>query len=247
MSSLLASVSFLSQVLSVTILSGIQFREDQAGFLAGALAGMMTETGVVGVVAGNEIPPVKRFRQAFDNGARYVRPDIELLGVYLPTFTDPALGASAAEQMIGEGADVIFGAGGQTGSGAIKTAAEQGVYVIGVDQDEYYTTFGRGDAPGAAYLLTSAVKRVDIAVYTQIQAVLDGTFVGNGNVLYDAANQGIGYADYHETSDDVPATVKERMESILQQLADGSLTTGVDLVSGDLDPQTIPEATPFVD
>jgi basic membrane protein A len=226
-------------------LVGIQFREDQAGFLAGAIAGMMTQTNTVGFIGGVEIPPVKKFKNAFDNGAQYVNPDINLLGVYIPSFTDSALGASTAEQMIGEGADVIFGAGGQTGSGGIRAAAERGIFVIGVDQDEYNTTFGRGETPGSEYLLTSAVKRVDVAVYTEIEAVLNGTFEGNGIVVFEAANDGVGYADYHDSADAVPDAVKARMEEILQMLADGSLTTGVDPVSGDLDPDTIPEPNPF--
>lgn len=226
-------------------LVGLQFREDQAGFLAGALAGMMTESGTVGVIAGVEIPPVMRFKNGFDNGARYVNPDVNLLGVYLPTFTDPALGSSTAEQFVGEGADVVFGAGGPTGSGAIKAAAEQGAYVIGVDQDEYVTTFGGGESPGAENVLSSAIKRVDVAVSDQIRAFVEGTFEGNGIALYEAANDGIGYADYHETADEVPEEVKQRMEEILQMLSEESLTTGVDPVSGTLDEATIPEPVPF--
>jgi len=226
-------------------LVGLQFREDQAGFLAGALAGMMTESGTVGIIAGVEIPPVMRFKNGFDNGAQYVNPDVNLLGVYLPTFTDPALGSSTAEQFVGEGADVVFGAGGPTGSGAIKAAAEQSVYVIGVDQDEYITTFGNGESPGAENILSSAIKRVDVAVSDQIRAFVEGTFEGNGIALYEAANDGIGYADYHETADQVPEEVKQQMEEILQMLADESLTTGVDPVSGTLDKATIPEPVPF--
>lgn len=224
---------------------GLQFREDQAGFLAGALAAMMSESGTIGVVAGQEIPPVKKFRNGFDNGAKYVRPDINLLGVYLPTFIDPALGASTAQQLIGEGADVIFGAGGPTGSGGVKAAAEQGVYVIGVDQDEYGTTFAGGTSPGADRILTSAIKRVDNAVYDQLAKVVDGSFTGNGIAIYEASNEGVGYADYHDTADAVPDAVKAKMEEILTALADGTLTTGVDPVSGDVDEATVPEASPY--
>jgi basic membrane protein A and related proteins len=227
-------------------LVGIQFREDQAGFLAGAMAGMMTETGTVGVVAGLEIPPVVRFRNGFDNGARYVFPDINLLGTYVPSFTDSAQGITTAQQMLGEGADVIFGAGGQMGSAAIAYAAQEGAYVIGVDQDEYNTTFERGATPGVENLLTSAVKRVDVAVYDQIRQVLEGTFEGDGIVLYEAANDGVGYADFHEAADAIPDSVKQRMQEILTKLADGSLTTGVDPASGEIDAATIPEPEPFV-
>jgi basic membrane lipoprotein Med (substrate-binding protein (PBP1-ABC) superfamily) len=226
-------------------LVGLQFREDQAGFLAGALAAMMSESGTIGIVAGQEIPPVKRFKNGFDNGARYVRPDINLLGVYLPTFIDPALGASSAEQMIGEGADVIFGAGGPTGSGAIKAAAEKGVFVIGVDQDEYLTTFARGSAPGANRILSSAIKRVDVAVATEIGKVAEGVFKGNGIELFDAAGEGVGLADFHETADLVPDAVKVRLDEIFKALAEGTLSTGVNAVSGDVDPATVPEPKPY--
>ncbi len=226
-------------------LIGLQFREDQAGFLAGALAAMMTESGTVGVVAGVEIPPVKKFRNGFDNGAQYVNPDINLLGVYVPSFIDPALGASTAEQLIGEGADVIFGAGGPTGSGGIAAAAASGAYVIGVDQDEYTTTFGGGSAPGADRILSSAIKRVDVSVYDQIKAVIDGTFAGNGIAIYEAENDGIGLADFHDTDGDIPAAVKAKLEEIFAALADGTLNTGVDPVSGDIDEATVPEPSPL--
>ncbi|MCG8349117.1 MAG: BMP family ABC transporter substrate-binding protein [Chloroflexales bacterium] len=226
-------------------LVGLQFREDQGGFLAGAVAGMMTQSNVIGIVGGEEIPPVKKFRNSYENGARYVNPDVNILGVYVPSFIDPVAGASNAQQMIGEGADVIFGAGGPTGSGAIGAAAEAGVFVIGVDQDEYTTTFDSGAAPNADKILTSAIKRVDVAVYDQVKSVVENNFQGGGIAIYEASNEGVGIADYHDAADAIPDAVKQRMDEILQKLADGSLTTGVDPVSGDLDEATIPEAEPF--
>lgn len=224
---------------------GLTFREDQAGFLAGALAAMVSESGTVGIVAGQEIPPVKKFKNGYDNGARYVRPEINLLGVYLPTFIDPALGASTAEQMIGEGADVIFGAGGPTGTGAIKAAAERGVFVIGVDQDEFVTTFANGSAPGADRIISSAIKRVDVAVATEIGKVIDGTFVGNGVEVFDAASDGVGLADFHDAAANVTPAMQAKLDEIFAGLADGSLTTGVDPASGDLVEAEIPEPNPF--
>ncbi|MBP1465991.1 BMP family ABC transporter substrate-binding protein [Candidatus Chloroploca sp. M-50] len=226
-------------------LVGLQFREDQAGFLAGALAAMVSESGTIGIVAGQEIPPVKKFRHGFDNGARYVRPDINLLGVYLPTFIDPALGASTAEQMISDDADVIFGAGGPTGTGAIKAAAERGAYVIGVDQDEFVTTFANGASPGADRILSSAIKRVDVAVYNEVKAVVDGTFEGNGIALFDAAGDGVGLADFHMAADSVTPAMQTKLDEIFASLADGSLNTGVDPASGDLLTDQIPESNPF--
>ena len=209
---------------------GILFREDQGGFLAGAMAGLLTESGTVGVVGGLEVvPPVVRFVNGFEQGAKFIDESVNVLSVYTDSFTDPAQGASAAQQFLGEGADVIFGAGGQTGSGAVSAAAESGAWGIGVDQDEYFTTFSGGDAPGSEFLATSAVKRVDLGVFTQIAEFLDGGFAG-GIFTLDAANGGITYADFHDA--DIPEDVATRIEEIRAGLADGSIETGVDPVTG---------------
>src|SRR3990170_540592 len=213
---------------------GIQYREDQGGFLAGAMAAMMTESGTVAGVYGIDIPPVVKFRNGFEQGARYVNPDINLLGVYIDDFVAPDRGASAAEQFLGEGADVIFGAGGPTGSGGIKRAAEEGIWVIGVDQDEYFTTFGQGTTPGSEFLMSSAVKRVDLGVYDQIFGFLSGTDAGGALYILDASNGGITYAPVHDAA--VPTDVLDRLEAIRAGLADGSIQTGVDPISGELLP-----------
>ncbi len=209
---------------------GVLFREDQGGFLAGVAAGLLTESNVVGVVGGREdVPPVVRFVNAFRTGVLSVNPDARVLEVYNESFTDTAKGVSDAQQFIGEGADVIFGAGGKTGSAAVQEATEQGKWGIGVDQDEYFTTFDGGNAPGADRLATSAVKRVDLAVFANIVAALDGTFAG-GIFTLDAANGGITYAPAHDA--DVPADVTAKLEETRAGLADGSIDTGVDPVTG---------------
>jgi uncharacterized surface protein with fasciclin (FAS1) repeats len=156
------------------------------------------------------------------------------LGVYLPSFTDPAAGGAAANSAIGEGADVVFGAGGPTGSGGIKEAAQGGTLVIGVDQDEYLTTFSNGEAPGAENLISSAVKRVDQAVYLALQALVEGgeAFPGGSNLILSAANDGVGFAEAHDA--EIPEEVTTQMEAILAGLKDGSIVTGVDPVSGAL-------------
>jgi basic membrane protein A len=212
---------------------GLVFREDQAGFMAGVLAGQMTESKTVGIVAGMEIPPVKKFRNGYENGVKYICPDCKTIGVYIDSFTDPARGKAAAESQIAEGADVIFGAGGPTGSGGILGAAQQGTWVIGVDQDEYFTTFKGGSEAGADKLLSSAMKRVDVAVYTAIQEANEGTFEGR-TALFDAASNGVGLAPFHDTESAVPDEVKAKLDETFQMLADGSLETGVDPVTGDL-------------
>jgi ABC-type uncharacterized transport system permease subunit/basic membrane lipoprotein Med (substrate-binding protein (PBP1-ABC) superfamily) len=205
---------------------GLLFAEDQAGFLAGALAGYMTQSNVVGVVAGDRIPPVIKFRKGFTNGASFVNPKIKVLGEYIESFTDPEKGRVVARSFIQQSADVVFGAGGQTGSGGIQAAASDGAWAIGVDQDEWVTTFDKGRAPGADRLLSSAVKRVDNAVREAIRRAVEGEFVGE-STLFDAGNQGIGLAPYHGAEDAIPEQTKGRIDELAAGLRSGTIKTGV--------------------
>jgi basic membrane protein A len=211
-------------------MAGVVFNEDESGYIAGVLAASLSESGVIGVVAGREdVPPVVKFVNGYTAGAKSVNPDIRVLSIYNESFTDIAKGASDAAQFIGEGADVIFGAGGQTGSGGIAAAAEAGVWAIGVDQDEYYTTFASGSAPGSEYLASSAVKRVDIATFRLIADSIQDQFEG-GLVVGTAANDLITYAEPHDA--DIPAEVTAAVEAARVGLADGSITTGVCGIDG---------------
>jgi basic membrane lipoprotein Med (substrate-binding protein (PBP1-ABC) superfamily)/uncharacterized surface protein with fasciclin (FAS1) repeats len=232
------------------------FREDQAGFLVGVMAALVTESNIIGGVYGRDVPAVVKFRHGFEEGARYINPDITVLGQYTDRFDAPALGATIAEQFIGEGADVIFGAGGGTGTGGIQYAAEQGVYVIGVDQDEYLTNFGAGDSPGAEFIISSALKSVDVGVFDML-AALSGdttyTFLGGGTYMLEAANNGIGFAPRHDS--DLSDEVVARVQEVFELLKAGELETNVDPVTGafivepeNMQPETMmtaePEATP---
>ncbi len=192
---------------------GLVFAEEQSGFMAGALAGLMSKSKIIGMVAGVEIPPVIRFRKGYEAGVKHVCADCETLGVYIDSFIDPARGKTAAMSQIDEGADVIFGGGGTTGSGAILGATQAGVWSIGVDQDEYLTTFKEGRTPGANKLLSSAMKRVDNAVYGAVKQAVEGTFSG-GTVKYDASNGGVGLAPFHETAASIPDAVKAQLKAI---------------------------------
>jgi len=203
------------------------FKEDQAGYIAGTIAALVSQSNTIGVVGGIEaVPPVQRFVKGYEAGAKAQKPDITVRSVYLPSFTDPAGGGEAARSQIAEGADVIFGAGGQTGSGAIQSAAKEGAYVIGVDQDEYNTTFKKGSVEGADKLITSAIKRVDNAVFDAIQSVVDGTYTSEPYVG-DAANDGIGYAEAHDAAAVVTAEIKAKADEVKQGLADGTIQTNV--------------------
>ena len=209
---------------------GVLFNEDEGGYMAGVLAASLSESGIIGVVGGREdVPPVVKLVNGYEVGAKSVNPDIQVLKIYNESFTAPDKGASDAQQFIGEGADVIFGAGGLTGSGGVSAATQQGVWGIGVDQDEYFSTFDGGAAPGAEKLASSAVKRVDLGVFVQIVNALKGEFAG-GIFALTAANDGITYAPPHDAA--VPEDALAAVEAARQGLADGSITTGLDPATG---------------
>ncbi len=217
----------------VANLVGLQFREDQGGFLAGAMAALMTEAGTVGGVYGPDIPPVMKFRNGFEQGVAYINPEVTVLGTYAEDFEIPTVGAEIALTMVGEGADVIFGAGGRTGTGAIRAAAVEGAMVIGVDLDQYFTDFDGGEAPGAENIITSAIKRVDNGVFAMVAAAVTGEgFPDNSTFIVEIANEGIELASAHDA--DVPDEVWEKLDEIYNGLLDGSIETGVDPVLGSL-------------
>jgi basic membrane protein A len=212
----------------LTNYAGLNFPEDQAGFLVGALAAMMTKTNKIGSVCGTDaVPPVWRFGEGYRAGAAYINPAVEVFVVYHSdvgfdkTFTDPEWGAATADTMIDNGADVIFGAGGKTGNGAVIEAAAKGVYGIGVDTDQYYTL-----PEAAPKLLSSAMKLITPGVAEMIDLAKKAQ---GGGAAFPAGNFAgkAGYAPYHDLEDKVPADVKTRMEDINAKLLSGALQTNV--------------------
>jgi basic membrane protein A len=206
---------------------GLNFPEDNAGFLVGALAAMMSESGKIGAVCGTDaVPPVWRFGEGYKAGAAYADgmkgSATEVFVVYHSdvgfdkTFTDPEWGASTAKSMMDQGADAIFGCGGITGNGAITAAAQAGAYAIGVDTDQYLTL-----PEAAPRMLSSAMKLITPGVFELIQMAKDGKFPV-GNYLGDAS-----YAPFHDLDSEVPADVKAEMEKINTGLLDGSIKTNV--------------------
>jgi basic membrane protein A and related proteins len=222
---------------------GLQFREEQAGFLVGALAALVAnefEEDTIAGVYGLSIPPVVRFRNGYEQGALLINPDWELgtniLGVYASSFIDEPQGVSLAQQFMGEDAFVIFGAGGPTGSAAIKEAASQGVYVVGVDKDEYFSTFGNGEREGSEFLISSALKGVDQGVYDAIAFLAEGDMdawneYGGGVYVLDAALGGVGFAPRHD-ADSVPEELYEQVDEILEGLISGDIVLDIDPGSG---------------
>ena len=203
-------------------LAGLIFPEDKSGFLAGALAGMLTETNIVGAVLGTDlVPPVVAFKEGWENGARHTNPDVETISTYHPggldvAFGDPDWGASTARQVLDQGADVIFGAGGATGNGAlIEVASADGAYCVGVDTDQWNTV-----PEAQPCLVTSAMKLITPGVAALIEAAQAGEFPG-GNYLGD-----VGLAPFHDFDNVVTDEMRATLEEVLAGLNDGSIATG---------------------
>ena len=200
-------------------LAGLMFPEAKAGFMAGALAGMLTETNIVGAVLGTDlVPPVVFFKEGWENGARYTNPDVETISTYHPggldvAFGDPEWGATTARQALDQGADIIFGAGGATGNGAlIEVAGEAGALCVGVDSDQWFTV------PEAhPCLVTSAMKLIDVGVAELIAQAHAGTMEG-GNYFGE-----VGLAPHHDFDGIVTSEMRDTLAAVMAGLDDGSI------------------------
>jgi len=204
---------------------GLNFPEDNAGFLVGALAAMMSKSNKIGAVCGTDaVPPVWRFGEGYKAGAAYADrakgTSTEVSVIYHSdnndAFTDPEWGEATARSMINQGADVIFGCSSVIGTGAVTVAAQAGAYAIGVDADQYLTL-----PQAAPRILSSAMKLITPGVFDLIKLSKDGNFP-SGNYLGD-----VSYAPFHDLENEVPAEVTAMMEEINAGLRDGSIKTNV--------------------
>jgi basic membrane protein A len=203
----------------LTNVTSLMSAEDEPAYLAGVLAGCMTETGIVATVAGQEIPPVVRLLTGFENGARSSRPDVTTLHQYIPDFNDPDTGQVVGQGFISDGADVIFAAAGNTGNGGLLAAKQGGVMAIGVDVDQYLSYPDVADA-----LLTSAVKNVDVAAHRAVNDYVNGK-LAPGIRLGTLNNGGVGLAPYHDWDDRIPQECKDQVTAAEAEVkADPTIT-----------------------
>lgn len=205
--------------------AGLIFPEDQLGFLAGALAAMMSESHQIGAVCASDgIPSIWRLGEGYAAGAGYIDQLNESTTTvfvihndsFNESFIDPEWGAETARAMINQGADVIFGCGGLTGDGAIITAAQEDTYAIGVNIDQYWTL-----PEAAPWMLSSVTKLITPGVFELIKLSKEGNFPG-GDFPWV-----VGYAPFHDLDGKVPPAVKEQLETIRSGLVDGSIETNV--------------------
>jgi len=201
---------------------GIQFASEQVGYLAGTLAGLMSHSDIIGGLGGYEIPPVTAFTHAYRNGAQCANPSVTTIISYTNDFSNPGLGEQYARGMISRGADVIFSAAGATGNGAIITATRLGVWAIGVDTDQYYSVFMSGTITGSTYLLTSAMKRTDNAVFLSISDVVSGLFTP-GTITYTLEVGGVELAPFHQAEEAIHSDVRLMLDWVKMAIIDGRI------------------------
>jgi basic membrane protein A len=192
---------------------GLLFKEQEAGYLAGYLAGLWAKDNnatTVSTVGGQKIPPVDHYIAGFQAGAKKANPGIKTLNAYSQDFVDQAKCKEIALDQIAQGSKVVFQVAGQCGLGALDAAKEKGVQGIGVDADQAYL----GD-----FILTSALKKVDVAVFDAIKRVQDGTFKGGTDVIATVENGGVGLGQIG------PAGTKyeDQIKDVTDQLAAGDI------------------------
>ena len=190
----------------------LMFKQEQASYLVGYVAGLMTETNNIGFVLGNASETMHLFGYGYIAGATDANPDIKVQQYNAASFADAAGGKTAATTMVTNGADIIFHAAGGTGVGVIDGCKEAGIYAIGVDSDQSYL------APDT--IITSAMKRVDVAVETVCKEAIDGTVKG-GVETYELSNGGV---DIAPTTTLLPDDVISQVEDVKQKIISGEIT-----------------------
>lgn len=213
-------------------LTGLVFAEDKIGYLAGALAALMSKSGQIGaVLASDALPSMQRYGEGFLAGAASISTEVEAMVVYHnevgldESFSDPEWGAATANSLVDSGTDIIFGAGGATGNNAIVTAVTRGAYAIGADTDQYYAL-----PVAAPHLYASVLKLIAPGIMELINtargAQAETAVFPSGN--YEGQ---IGISPYHDLVSSVPDEIKARMTGLIQNLLSGETQTGVTITN----------------
>lgn len=189
----------------------LMFEQAQASYLVGYVAGLTTKTNTIGFVLGMSTDTMNEFGYGYCAGALDANPDVQIKQVNANSFADTAAGKTAANNMIADGADVIFHAAGGTGLGVIDACKEAGIWAIGVDSDQSVV------APDT--ILTSAMKRVDIACYEEAKATLEGT-IEPGVKTFSLADAGV---DLAPTVDNLDQEVLQKVNEVKEKIISGEI------------------------
>lgn len=208
--------------------TSISFAQNQGSFLAGAAAAMFTkktdiegvnEQNIIGWVGGMDIPVLHDFYTGYEQGAKYIDPDIKILQAFAGSWNDPLKGKELTLAQYGQGADIVMNVASGTGAGILEAAKEAGKYAIGVDLNQ------DGDQPG--HVLTSMIKRVDNACYLVIQSVVNGTFKGGSTQYLTLKEGGVSLTDFsvmkEALKDKFPDDIVKACEEISEKIANGEI------------------------
>jgi basic membrane protein A and related proteins len=193
---------------------GLLFKEQQSGYLAGYLAGLYAKDNnitTISSVGGQKIPPVDHYIAGYQAGAKAANPSIKTLNAYSQDFVDQAKCKEIALSQIARGSGVVFQVAGQCGLGALDAAKEKGKQGIGVDADQAYL----GD-----HVLTSAIKKVDVAVLDTVKQVQDDKFTGGTNTTFEVSNGGAGLGKISAAG----AKYQTQVDDVTAKLSDNSVT-----------------------
>ncbi|HEV7290729.1 MAG TPA: BMP family ABC transporter substrate-binding protein [Devosia sp.] len=197
----------------------ILFDEHTGSFLVGALAAMQSETGTVGFIGGMDVPLIHKFYCGYAQGARAVNPDINLIENYTGTtpaaWNDPVTAGELAKAAVDQGADVIFAAAGGSGLGVLQAMADAGKYSIGVDSNQNYLQ------PGS--VLTSMVKKVDVAVQTALTEAADDATFQPGLTILGLEQEGVGYSLDEHNRDLITSEMETAVEDYEAQIIAGEI------------------------
>jgi len=210
--------TIIDAVVDLPNVQSINFREQESSFLCGMAAALASKTGKIGFVGGMDIPLIRKFALGYVEGAKQVNPAIEVFenmtGTTPAAWGDPTKGAELARSQFGRGADVVFHAAGATGIGVMQAAKDAGLLSIGCDSNQDYLH------PGS--VLTSALKRVDVAVYKAFQDAKAGTWKP-GQLVLGLAEDGVDYSyDEHNRTVLTPA-MKQRLDQARADIISGKL------------------------
>lgn len=198
--------------------SGLVFREEEGSFLVGAVAGLVSKTGHAGFVGGMDIPLIHKFEAGYRAGVKEVCPTCTVHVAYAGStpeaFRDPVKGKALAVSEISAGADVLYHASGTTGHGVFEAARDMGVRAIGVDADQFE------EMPGT--VLTSMIKRGDVAVFDTIRDVGNGAFKP-GLRSFGLIDEGVSYVSDGPHAEAIPAAVKQRVAELARRVAAGEI------------------------
>ena len=192
----------------------VLFESEQASYLVGLIAGKMSETKNVGFIGGLDIPVINTFKYGYMAGVKAADANCEIQAQYANSFNDQAKGKAITNQMISKGADVVFTAAGDVGTGSMEAIKEANKYGIGVDRDQSDL------AP--QNILTSAITRVDVGMYETVKELVEGKFQGGTSTTYGLEQNGIGIAD--TTSNLVPQDVLDFVNEKIEELKAGKIS-----------------------